>query len=259
MLLDLMSRRPEDFAATHTALAQWVLAQHHGLPTRLLDITRNPLVALLGACGGLSDRTDEFAHDGRVHVFSVPRTLIKPFTSDTVTVISNVAKLSRPDQDYLHGWTLDDIQHRTPDASLEPLHDHVMGRLYHLIRQERPHFMELIDPRHYFHVFVVEPLQSFERIRAQSGAFLISAFHERFERDEVLTWNSEIPLYDHFILDVPSGSKASIFGELGLLSVTRENLLPGLDEAAKAITRRYSSRPCSEPLGCGPSTSGSTE
>ena len=107
--------------------------------------------------------------------------------------------------------------------------------------------MERIDPRHYFQVFVVEPLQSFERIRAQSGAFLISAFHERFERDEVRTWNPDIPLYDHVILDVPSRRKASIVDELALLSVTRENLLPGLDEAAKAITRRYPSRPSRDP------------
>ncbi len=33
MLLDLMSRRPEDFSDTTSALSQWVLAQHHGLST----------------------------------------------------------------------------------------------------------------------------------------------------------------------------------------------------------------------------------
>ena len=41
-----------------------VLAQHHGVPTRLLDITRNPLVALWFSCLHDSDK------DGAVYVIS---------------------------------------------------------------------------------------------------------------------------------------------------------------------------------------------
>ncbi|MCE2436202.1 MAG: FRG domain-containing protein [Candidatus Latescibacteria bacterium] len=41
MLNELMSRQPEAFSGLTSAFSQWVLAQHYGLKTRLLDITRN--------------------------------------------------------------------------------------------------------------------------------------------------------------------------------------------------------------------------
>ena len=41
--------------------------------------------------------------------------------------------------------------------------------------------------------FVVEPQQFLERIRAQAGAFLVSAFHQRFEMEKISLWDKGAP------------------------------------------------------------------
>ena len=100
----------------------------------------------------------------------------------------------------------------------------------------------LLDIRDLFRVFVIEPQRMFQRIRAQSGAFLISAFHERFERHAVLNCNASIPIYSHYVLNVPRQKKLLKINDLQLLNVTGETLLPSIDESAKAVTQHYLNR-----------------
>ena len=234
MLVELTTRRPEEFKGLSSALEQWVLAQHHKLSTRFLDVTRNPLVALFNACGGSEDEPAKYKGEaGRLHVFAVQHSLVKPFTSDTISVIANFAKLSQGEQMALLGQS---------SSWFDPTYSQSIHRLYQFIRQEKPYFEERIDPRHLYQIFVVEPQQSSERIRAQSGAFLVSAFHNRFEKDKVLEHQIEgLPMYDHYELSVPAGSKHSIMKILRMINITKETLFPGLDESAKAIMSHYNS------------------
>jgi hypothetical protein len=60
ILRELISIQPKEFRDDKTAFEQLVRMQHYSLPTRLLDITYNPLVALYFACLDRLDKDGEF-------------------------------------------------------------------------------------------------------------------------------------------------------------------------------------------------------
>ena len=96
-----------------------------------------------------------------------------------VSVVANFAKLSNDDQVLLLGKKeAPSRRHDRPeDLSETPNYLSAIDRLYQLIRSEKPYFEKRIDPRDFYRIFLVEPQQTPERIRAAIWltAFLVYA------------------------------------------------------------------------------------
>ena len=230
MLIDLIARRPEEMGGAKTALEQLLLAQHYGLSTRLLDVTRNPLVALFFAC------EERVEHDGCLRIFAIPESLIKTFDSDTISIIASFVKLPIRDKTWL--LSREGLHPQRPFSAYYN-YGAIMDRLYQKIREGKPHFEKRIDMKDLYGVFVFEPQQQNERVRAQSSAFLVSAFQEHFDLPKGMEWNGGVRPYGHYTLSIPSDCKESILNELRLMDITRQSLFPGLESSATDVMRRY--------------------
>ena len=96
MYQELLIRCQNDFKDCHTHFDYLKLMQHYGLPTRLLDITLNPLVAFYFACTGNSNNM------GEVIVYKIDKSEIKNERSDALTMISCLPRFKKNDQSKLY-------------------------------------------------------------------------------------------------------------------------------------------------------------
>lgn len=232
-----LTYRPDYFKNCNSAIEKLEMLQHYRFPTRLLDISTNPLVALYFACSGQNDI------DGQINVYDIKSSNIKYNDSDTVSVLANLAFMP-PD------FNLDLQGHnRKPNNNYNNY-----KKLIHQIRTEKSYFEgEIITEHLQGYIVCVKPIVNNPRMEAQEGAFLL--FGDSFEEYK----NIELPggrvrgryfrkfptLSEKYnkgtikwqCLTVPHDNKEKIIRELAAIGIDEQRLFPELEVFAKKFNK----------------------
>ncbi len=227
MLKEVVLRCPNEFAGGVTTFQCLVKMQHYGLPTRLLDVTSNPLVALYFACES-HDVDDE---DGEVLAFGYDIEAVKYFDSDTVSVIAN---LSRRPADFALPEPRVDEPLDAEEAIRRFNADDSIKLLLHDIGSDKPHFLPKIERKDLERVVCVKPLLDNPRIIRQEGAFLL------FGCDKIKTQPAK--LEDATIvarLTINRDEKQNLRDQLRTLGITRATMYPEIEHVAAHIKQSY--------------------
>lgn len=228
---EIINLVPHEFKKCKTTIEKLVKMQHYGVPTRLLDITSNPLVALFFAC------SNNFDNDGEVIVFNIQNKFVKYFDSDSVSVIANIVK--RPIDFNIDRIILDKTAPKADVSKfIEYFNDNIeIQKLCHEIRQEKPYFLNQIQPKTIGSILAVKVKMDNQRIIKQQGSFLIFGFAGSKER---------IPeLYKYYFdnMDVryiiPKEHKKRICKELESIGISENTLFPEIENQAKYLTNKY--------------------
>lgn len=194
---DFLARYDDEFQTCRSTFDILTKMQHYELPTRLLDVTTNALVALYFAC--LKEPEGKDDKDGEVLIYAVPNECIKHFDSDSVAILSNLAKC-KPELNVKMSSLIDaypELKDKETSASFsEYLSNIVLGEewtdelkkkfnedkdnydklsyLWHQVKEERSHFRGgEVFPPHLGRVWAVRAKKNNPRIIAQSGDFFL--------------------------------------------------------------------------------------
>jgi hypothetical protein len=212
ILRELVASHPSEFAQDATTLEQLARAQHYSLPTRLLDVTWNPFVALYFACNEHDGTT------GEVIVFRIKSSYVKFYDSDTVSCISNLAHLKFNERNTID-FTLAGVAFNEQPN---------IDRLLQFIRSEKPHFRAEIVPEDLKTVLCVKPKKNSQRILVQAGAFLLFGISDDLDAHPAAGISVER-------IRVNGNSKADLRRELDRFAINESSLFPEIEKAARYI------------------------
>ena len=209
VLMDFISEAKRYIPGVHeNDVTAWLeIAQHFAVPTRLLDFTENPLVALYFACCDKSDC------DASVWIINQDAYNTKFFNTPTILAPQNATMVS----------TIVDRE---------------------IIRQD---FLNHNHPNDIQYPIIYKPKHREERMAAQSSLFMLwgarrNKLTDFFNIEEWILFNPPVFNPQNRVIgyiSIPSIAKERILNQLDLLGVNEKLIYPGLDGVGKYIKQKY--------------------
>lgn len=225
---DLLTTEPKSFTGDATCFDILTRMQHYSLPTRLLDISSNPLTALYFACSENEDI------DGQVIIFSIKKDHINYFDSDKASCLTNLAKLKKSQKIDLLKLIQECEAEDPPVKILNNEHaekNTSYSQFIHFIKQEKPYFQPKINIDDLKSVICVKGRLNQDRIIAQSGSFLIFGLNtEPFEDGN--------EIFNIYRITIPKEMKKAILNELDLLKINSRTIYPSMENSSKYIKEK---------------------
>jgi hypothetical protein len=216
---ELLIAHYDEFQNDQYCFDRLVRMQHFGLPTRMLDITENPLVSLFFACS--SHPND----DAEVIMFRVTSDAVKYYDSDTVSCLSNLSNLTYEQKKKLDFGLEQDEFNETEDVR----------KLLHHIKSEKGFFEGRIIPNDLSSIVCVKAKRTNSRIKSQSGAFLL--FGHEAKLPDVGQKGIKISR-----ITVKADEKTKILAELDRINVNDATVYPSIGQTANHLREQYQSK-----------------
>lgn len=219
---EMLISNPQDFVNLSTTLEKLTKMQHYNAPTRLLDLTSNPYIALYFACEKEKYSSD---YDGEV-LFFQSKEPEKYFDSDTVSIVSNLAMMK---SDFFTGDETLDVD-AFNDTNINT--DSHIPYLLHQIKCEKPNFLNIINSDDLHKCFVVHVPYDNKRIMNQQGLFLIVGMGDT--KTEPASLEDSVFKTDDrkLIFLIPDSQKQKILDELDTMNINKRFIYPEIDDVA---------------------------
>ncbi|WP_459201972.1 FRG domain-containing protein [Methanococcus sp. CF] len=236
----LIEHNHPDFKKQNDVFDRLALMQHYGIPTRLLDWTKNPLVALYFATEKVSKKS-KTEKNGKVFAYSPKLENILHSTDEEVKIICDIHinnknfKINEILKIRFYGGNL---------IGTDELFDVNIGgkNLNDIIKKnDKNEILRLIGG-----VFLIIPVLSNDRLRIQHGCFSMHGFdvdildnsYYNVEKPTSYKLENSDEILATFI--IPADKKEKIRKELSKLNIHAGTVFPELDKYGEYLKKKYS-------------------